>query len=68
MMNLLIDLRTWVDTLVMCLQAAINLGFLVRAVDNLFATKELFQALSAYLQAMVTKAIHQGTTTVLAAA
>jgi hypothetical protein len=40
----------------------------MRAVDNLFATKNLFRALSAYLQAMVTEAIHQGAVTALVAA
>ena len=49
MMNLLVDLRMWVDTLVMCVQAAINSDFPVQAVDNLFTTEEPFQALSAHL-------------------
>ena len=68
MMNLRVDLRTQVETLILCVQAAINLGFPVRAVDNLFATKEVFQALSACLQAMVTKANCQGAAMVLAIA
>ena len=42
MMNLLVDLRTWVDTLVLCVQAAINSGFPMRAVDNLFTLEESF--------------------------
>jgi len=49
MMNLLIDLRTRVDTLVLCVQAAINLSFPIRAVDNLFTVEELFRAMSARL-------------------
>ena len=49
MMNLLIDLRTRVDTLVLCMQAAINSGFPMRAVDDLFATEEPFRALLARL-------------------
>jgi len=49
MMNLLVDLRTWVDTLVLCVQAAINSSFPVRAVNNLFNTEEPFRALSARL-------------------
>ena len=57
MMNLLIDLRTWVDTLILCVQATINLGFPMRAVDNLFIAEEPFRALSAPLRAMVTEAI-----------
>ena len=58
MMNLLVDLRTRVDTLVLCVQAAINSGFPMRAVDNMFAAEELFRALSACLRAMVTEAVH----------
>ena len=42
MMNLLVDLRTWVETLVLCVQAAIHSGFPVRVVDNLFAVEEPF--------------------------
>ena len=42
MMNLLVDLRTRVDTLVLCAQATINSCFPVRAVDNLFIVEELF--------------------------
>ena len=42
MMNLLVDLRTRVDTLVLCVQAAINSGFPMRAVDNLFTVEEPF--------------------------
>ena len=68
MMNLLVDLRTWVDTLVLCAQATINSCFLVRAVDNLFVIEELFRALLARLQAMLTEAIHQGAAAALAAA
>ena len=49
MMNILVDLRTRVDTLVLCVQAAINSGFLVRAMDNLFTTKEHLRALLACL-------------------
>ena len=49
MMNLLIDLRTRVDTLILCVQAAINLSFPIRAVDNLFTVEELFRAMSARL-------------------
>jgi len=49
MMNLLVDLRTWVDTLVLCMQATINSGFPMRALDNLFTVEESFQALPAHL-------------------
>ena len=42
MMNLLVDLRTRVDTLVLCVQAAINSGFPMQAVDNLFIVEEPF--------------------------
>jgi hypothetical protein len=58
MMNLLVDLRTWVETLVLCVQAAINSGFPVRVVDNLFVIEEPFRALLARLRAMVIEAIH----------
>ena len=44
MMNLFVDLRTRVDSLVLCVQAAINSGFPVRAMDNLFIAKEPFRA------------------------
>jgi len=57
MMNLLVDLRTWVKTLVLCVQAAINSGFPMRVVDNLFAAEEPFRALPACLQSMVTEVI-----------
>ena len=42
MMNLLVDLRMWIETLVLCVQAIINSGFPMRAVDNLFAVEEPF--------------------------
>ena len=42
MMNILIDLRMRVDTLVLCVQAAINSGFPMLAVDNLFTVEEPF--------------------------
>ena len=57
MMNLLVDLRTWVKTLVLCVQATINSGFPMRVVDNLFAVEEPFRALPAHLRDMVTEAI-----------
>ena len=44
MMNLLVDLRTRVDTLVLCVQAAINSGFPMLAVDKLFTVEEPFRA------------------------
>jgi hypothetical protein len=49
MMNLLVDLRMHIETLLLCVQAAINSGFPVRAVDNLFAIEEPFRAMSAHL-------------------
>ena len=64
MMNLLVQQRTQVETLQLCVQIARNAGF---PMDNLF-TKEPFRALPAYLRAMVTKAIHQGAAMALAAA
>ena len=67
MMNLLVDLRMWVETLVLCVQAAINSGFPVCAVDNLFTTEEPFRALSALLQAIETETIRQGAIAALAA-
>jgi len=57
MMNLLVDLRMRVETLILCVQAAIDSGFAVRAVDNLFAIEEPFRARPARLQAMVIKVI-----------
>ena len=48
MMNLLVDLRTWVETLVLCVQASINMGFPVRVVDNLFTIEEPFRALPSH--------------------
>jgi len=42
MMNLLVDLRTRVETLVLCVQAAIHSGFPVRVEDNLFTAVEQF--------------------------
>ena len=67
MMNLLVDLRMRIDTLVLCVQAAINSGFPMRAVDNLFTAEEPFQALPACLGAIVIEAIRQGAAAALAA-
>ena len=64
MMSLLVELRTWIETLQLCMQAAHNVGF---PVDNLF-TEEPFRALLAHLRAMVTEAIRQGATMALVAA
>jgi hypothetical protein len=62
-MNLLVELRMRIETLLLCVQAACNAGF---PMDNLF-TKEPFRALSVRLRAVVTEAIHQGAGTTLAA-
>ena len=67
MMNLVVVLSTWVDTLQMSVLAACNAAFPIGKVDNLFAAEEHLQALLAYLRAIVTKAIHQGASTTLAA-
>ena len=65
MMNLLVELRTQIETLQLCVQAARNTRF---PMDNLFTVEESFRALSACLRAMVTEAINQGATVALAAA
>ena len=57
MMNLLVDLRTQVETLILCVQAAINSSFPMRVVDNLFTIEEPFRALPPHHRAMVTEAI-----------
>jgi hypothetical protein len=54
MMNLLVELRTWIETLQLCVQAAQNAGF---AMDDLFAEEPL-QALPTHLIDVVTEAIH----------
>ena len=64
MMNLLVELRTWIETLQLCMQAAHNVGF---PVDNLFV-EEPFRALSACLRVVVTEVIRQGAAVVLATA
>ena len=66
MMNLVVVLSTWVDTLQMSVLAACNAAFPIGKVDNLFAAEEHLQALLARLRAVVTKAIHQGASTALA--
>ena len=68
MMILVVVLSMWVDTLQMSVLAACNAAFLVGRVDNLLAVEERLQALSAQIQAMVTKTVHQGATMALAAA
>jgi hypothetical protein len=57
MMNLLVDLRMSIETIHLCVQAAINLGFPMRAVDNLFAAEEPFRAMTAHLRVVVTEGI-----------
>ena len=46
MMNLLVQLRTRVKTLQLCMQATHNVGF---PMENLFPIEEPFQALLAHL-------------------
>jgi len=64
MMKIIVELRKWIETLQLCVQAACNTGFLM---DNLFAEGP-FRALPAYLRAMVTEAIRQGAATTPATA
>ena len=52
----------------MCVQATINAGFPMGAVDNMFTIEEPFRALLACLRAMVIDAIRQGPAVALAAA
>ena len=68
MMNLLVELRTWVQTLQLCVQAACDAAFPVEIADNPIAIEECLHALSAHLRAMVSEAIRQGTATVLVVA
>ena len=68
MMNLVVVLSMWVDTLQMSVLAAYNAAFPVGKVDNLFIAEEHLRALLARLRAMVTEAICQGAATALATA
>ena len=52
------ELRTWVQTLQLCAQAACDVAFPVETTDNPVITEELLRALLVCLQTMVTKAIH----------
>ena len=67
MMNLVVVLSSWVNTLQMSLLAAYNAAFPVGTMDNLLAAEEHLQALMARIRAMVTKAVRQGSATALAA-
>jgi hypothetical protein len=60
MMNLVVVLSTWVDTVQMSVLAACNTAFPVGSVDNLLAAEEHLQALLARIRAVVTEAICQG--------
>jgi hypothetical protein len=66
MMNLVVVLSTWVDTLQMSMLATCNASLPVGRVDNLLAAKEHLRALSTRIQTVVTEAIRQGATTALA--
>ena len=57
MMNLLMELRTWVQALQLCAQAAYDAVFPMEIAYNLVAIEERLQALLVHLQAMVTEAI-----------
>ena len=52
----------------MSMHSTCNVAFPVGRVDNLLAVEERLQALSAQIQAMVAKTVHQGATMALAAA
>ena len=68
MMNLLMELRMWVQTLQLCAQAAYDAAFPVETADNPVAAEERLRALPVHLRATVTEAIHQGATIALATA
>jgi hypothetical protein len=68
MMNQLVELRTRVETLQLCVQAARNASFPMGTMDNLFTIEEPFRALPARLRAVVTDVVRQGPAMALAAA
>ena len=68
MMNLLVELRMWAQTLQLCTQAACDAAFPLETVDNLVTVEERLRALPVRLRAMVTEGVCQGATTALAAA
>jgi hypothetical protein len=67
MMNLLMELRTWIQTMQLCAQATCDVAFPMEIADNLVAAEERLRALPICLRAVVTEAIHQGAATALAA-
>ena len=67
-MNLVVVLSTWVDTLQMSMLAVCNVAFPIGKVDNLFTTEEHLRALLAHIWAVVSEAICQGATTALVTA
>jgi hypothetical protein len=67
MMNQLVELRTRVETLQLCVQAACNASFPMGTMDNLFTIEEPFRALPARLRAVVTDVVRQGPAMALAA-
>ena len=52
-----VELRTQVQTLQLCVQAAYDVAFPVETVDNPVTAAERLRALPAHLRAMVTEAI-----------
>jgi hypothetical protein len=64
---LVVELRTRVQALQLCAQAAYDAAFPVEIANNPVIAEERLRALPARLQAMVTKAIRHGAATVLAA-
>ena len=68
MMNLLVEQRMWFQTLQLCMQATYDAAFPMEIADNLVTTEERLRVLPVHLQAVVTKAICQGATTMLATA
>ena len=67
MMNLVVVLSTWVDTLQMSMLAACNAAFPIGKVDNLLAAEEHLRTMPARIRVVVTKAIRLGAATTLAA-
>ena len=66
MMNLLMELRTWVQTLQLCAQAACDATFPVETVDNPVTVEERLQALPNHLRTVVIEAVRQGVAMALA--
>ena len=64
----LVELRTRVQTLQLCVQAACDVAFPVETADNPVTIEERLLALPVRLRARVTEAIHHGAATVLATA